>query len=51
MINFFSTHGCFLKIADIPCNKGLNIYFYNDYLYEILKNTGLLPFIKIKRIN
>ena len=50
LINNFSSHDCFLKIGNIPCNTGLNIFFYDDYLYQILKNTGVLPFIKVKRI-
>jgi hypothetical protein len=50
MIEKFSSHDCFLKIKDIPCNTGLNIFFYDDYLYQILKNTGILPFVKLKRI-
>ena len=50
MIEQFTSYECFLKIAEIPCNKGLNIFFHNDYLYEILKNTGLLPFVKLKRV-
>ena len=50
MIQYFSSHNCFLKIGEIPCNIGLNIFFANDYLYEMLKNTGVLPFVKLKRI-
>jgi hypothetical protein len=50
MMNYFSSHDCFLKIGEIPSNIKLNIFFRNDYLYQILKNTGLLPFIKLKRI-
>jgi hypothetical protein len=50
LIKYFSSHDCFLKIGEIPCNIGLNIFFYNDYLYEMLKNTGVLPFVKLKRI-
>jgi hypothetical protein len=51
MVEYFTTHSCFLNIGDVPGNKGLNIFFHNDYLYEILKNIGLLPFVKLKRIN
>ena len=50
MIDYFSTTDCFLKIGEMPSNVGVNIFFYNDYLYEMLKNTGVLPFVKLKRI-
>jgi hypothetical protein len=50
MIENFSSHDCFLKIKDIPCNTGVNIFFANDYLYQILKCIGVLPFVKLKRI-
>jgi len=50
MTDYFSTKNCFLNIGNIHFNKGLNIFFTNDMLYEILKKTNLLPFIKIKRL-
>ena len=50
MTNYFSTKNCFLNIGNIPLHRGLNIFFTDDTLYEILKKTNLLPFIKIKRI-
>ena len=49
--NYFNNHSCYLKIANISFNKGINIFFRNDYLYEMLKNTSVLPFIKVKRLN
>jgi hypothetical protein len=49
MIHYF-THDCFLKIGNIPFHKEQNIFFTSDYLYTILLNMKLLPFVKIKRI-
>jgi hypothetical protein len=51
MINYFSSHDCYLKIGNIFFHKGLNIFFNSDFLYEILKKNGLLPFVKLKRIS
>jgi len=50
MINYFSSHDCYLKIGNLFLHKGLNIFFTSDFLYGILKKNGLLPFIKLKRI-
>lgn len=50
MIHFFNTSDCYLKIGEFPINRGLNIFFTANYLYDKLKNAGLLPFTKIKRI-
>lgn len=50
MINYFSSHDCYLKIGNIYFNKGKNIFFNNDFLYSILRKNGLLPFVKLKRI-
>jgi hypothetical protein len=50
MINYFSTHDCYLKIGNFSFHKGLNIFFTSDFLYRILKKYGFLPFIKLKRI-
>lgn len=50
MTNFFDTRDCYLKIGNIPFHKGRDIFFTNDYLYFLLKKSGLLPFTKIKRI-
>jgi hypothetical protein len=51
MINYFSTHDCYLKIGNFSLHKGQNIFFTSDFLYEILKKNGILPFIKLKRIS
>jgi hypothetical protein len=51
MINYFSSHNCYLKIGNFFLHKGLNIFFTNDFLYEILKKNGFLPFVKLKRIS
>lgn len=50
MADWFSTHKSFLKIGNFVLEKGHNIFFTNDALYLPLKNSGLLPFTKIKRI-
>ena len=50
MTDYFSTTDCFLHIGYIPMHIGMNIFFTNDTLYNILLKTRLLPFIKIKRI-
>ena len=50
MTDYFSSKDCFLHIGYIPMHVGLNIFFTNDVLYEILFNTCLLPFIKVKRL-
>jgi hypothetical protein len=50
MINYFSSYDCYLKIGNFFLNKELNIFFNNDFLYEILKKNGFLPFVKLKRI-
>ena len=51
MINYFSSHNCYLKIGNIFFHRGLNIFFTSDFLYKILKKIGVLPFIKLKRIS
>jgi hypothetical protein len=50
MVNWFETYNCFLKIGNFVLERGHNIFFTNDELYIPLKNFGLLPFTKIKRI-
>jgi hypothetical protein len=50
MTDYFSTKDCFLSIGYIPMHKGMNIFFTNDILYNMLLKTNLLPFIKIKRL-
>ena len=48
--NFFTNKDCFLKIAHFPSQRDKNIFHNNDFLYLKLKNSGLLPFSKLKRI-
>jgi hypothetical protein len=50
MVNWFKTYNCFLKIGNFKLQNGHNIFFTNDELYIPLKNNGLLPFTKLKRI-
>ena len=50
MTDWFSTKKSFLKIGNFALNRNHNIFFTNDLLYSPLRKTGLLPFIKIKRI-
>jgi hypothetical protein len=49
MIEYFTSKDCFLKIAN-DFNNNQNIFFANDYLYNILKTNYLLPFTKVKRV-
>jgi hypothetical protein len=51
MMDYFSSHDCYLKIGNIWFHQGLNIFFNSDFLYSILKKTGILPFVKLKRIS
>jgi len=49
--NIYRTNcDCFLKIAKLPCNIYKNIYFHNDTLYNLLFNSGILPFTKIRAL-
>jgi hypothetical protein len=50
MIDWFNLKKCFLKIGNNQYNKGQNIFFTNDKLYDILKNSSLLPFTKLKEL-
>jgi hypothetical protein len=50
MIQYFNTCDCYLKIGELFVNRNKNIFFTSDYLYYKLKDSGLLPFTKIKRI-
>jgi hypothetical protein len=50
MTDWFESHKSFLKIGKFGLEKGHNIFFTNDTLYKPLKQSGLLPFTKIKRI-
>ena len=50
MTDWFSSKNSFLKIGNFGLQKNHNIFFTNDKIYIPLKNLGLLPFTKIKRI-
>jgi hypothetical protein len=50
MTDWYPSHNCFLKIGNFGLDKGQNIFFTNDQLYEPLKKNNILPFTKIKRI-
>ena len=50
MTDWFSTKKSFLEIGNFKLQQNHNIFFTNDKIYIILKNSGLLPFTKIKRI-
>ena len=50
MFQYFVNRDCFLKIAHLPFHQGKNIFSDNDLLYFNLRNYGLLPFTKLKRI-
>jgi hypothetical protein len=50
MTEWFSTKKSFLKIGNFKLDIGKDIFYTNDKLYFPLKNTGLLPFTKLKRI-
>ena len=50
MTDWFSTKKSFLEIGNFKLQKNHNIFFTNDKIYIPLKNSGLLPFTKIKRI-
>ena len=50
LTKWFPNHKCFLKIGNMPLNHNHNIFFNNDKLYIPLKNNGLLPFTKLKRV-
>ena len=50
MIDYFSSHDCYLKIGNIWFHQGLNIFFKSEFLYNLLKKNGILPFVKLKRL-
>ena len=50
MTDWFVSKKCFLSIGNFKLHKYKNIFFTNDELYEPLKSSNLLPFIKLKRI-
>jgi hypothetical protein len=51
LVDYYPNRDCFLKIAYFPSQKGNNIFFNNDFLYIKLRDSGLLPFTKLKRIS
>jgi hypothetical protein len=51
LLDYYPNRDCFLKIAYLPSQKGNNIFFNNDFLYTKLRDSGLLPFTKLKRIS
>jgi hypothetical protein len=50
MTDWYDSNDCFLKIGNFKSHKTNNIFFTNDKLYLLLKDSNLLPFTKIKRI-
>ena len=48
--NQYSNSKNFLNLRKFPEHLGKNIFFNNDYLYFTLKNAGLFPFSKVKRL-
>ena len=50
LMHIFQSKDCFLKIGNIPNHIGKNIFFNNDALYVPLVKSGLLPFVKLKRV-
>jgi hypothetical protein len=50
MTDWYYSRDCFLKIGNFEMHKYNNIFFTSDKLYYILKDSYLLPFTKIKRI-
>jgi len=50
MTDWFQNKISFLNIGNSFLHRGLNIFRTNDKLYFPLIKTGLLPFIKVKRI-
>jgi len=50
MTDWFNNRKSYLKIGNIQSHKTKNIFFTNDSLYKLLKETTLLPFTKIKRL-
>jgi len=51
LFNYFENRDCFLKIGNFPSQVGKNIFFNNDFLYVKLRDSGLFPFTKLKRIS
>jgi len=51
MFQYFSNRDCFLKTTHFPFNHNKNIFIQNDFLYFKLRQYGILPFTKLKRIS
>ena len=49
-VDTFKSRDCFLKIGQLYSNKGRNIFFNSDSLYQKLIHTQLLPLVKLKRV-
>lgn len=50
LTKWFPNSKSFLNIGNIPSNINRNIFLHNDELYTPLRNNGLLPFSKLKRL-
>lgn len=50
MTDWFQNKTSFLNIGNSLVNNGNNIFYQNDKIYFPLIKTGLLPFVKVKRI-
>lgn len=50
LFNYFPNRDCFLKISHFPSQRSKNIFFENDFCYFKLRDTGLLPFTKLRRV-
>lgn len=51
LCDIFQTKDCFLRIGNLPFHRGKNIFFNSDKLYNFLLKKGILPIVKIKRMN
>jgi len=51
LVDYYPNRDCFMRIAYIPSQKGQNIFYSNDFLYTKIRDSGLLPFTKLKRIS
>jgi len=50
LMNAFIKRDCFLDLGAWEGTNSCNIFFYNDVLYKALRQSGLFPFIKLKRV-
>lgn len=51
LVDIFERIDCFLPIAYIQGNRGKNIYFNNDSLYQSLVSSGGMSIVKLKRVS